>query len=1178
LQLEESFDGCIVFDEAHKAKNLADNTKTAQLVLMLQRRLPMARVVYCSATGVSEIDQLAYAERLGLWNVPLRGQQGWNANPNATTALALQESIAADGNSDGSFANFGAFRRSLEKRGLGSLELLALELKTRGSFLARTLSWEGAEFKTVEVPLDANQRMIYDRSVSWWNKCKVDLKEALDLLSNMHVPANGNGNRNSSGNNSNARQIWGIFWAAHQRFFKELAICAKVPFLAKDALKHIHEEGCCVVFGLQGTGEASMQSLLLAHAQNNQDGKKQQRPKSNRFHPNHNAEKCFPALMSTVAACLTNFVKQHFPVAPPVPDLPSLPKHTFASDIEISQLQAEIHRIRALPPPQPIPFLVQKQQLLLEAVCHMNLPPNPLDDLVDRLGGVDAVAEMTGRSGRIVRKKNENNNGDDQFVYTKRVVTSSSKNSSVPAIQRGEESDRINLIERRLFMDGTKPAAIISDAASTGVSLHAAFGSGASHKRRVHYTIELPWSADKAVQQLGRTHRSGQESAPIYKLVVTNLGGERRFAAAVSKRLASLGALTKGDRRAATGSDMSEFDLDSKYGKRALKRFYRALEENETSAGESSAGVLGVLSSERGKAKTIIEDFVKDSILARDPIVQSLPNDDEKMRNACVLSIAKAELDRIGLDKASRNKADVRVFLNRISGLMVSRQSLVFSLFMSTLGGVIKTAKTSGEFEGTAEDLAATAIEIGHETDLAADPTSGAQTKLTTLVLDRGIPFETVRVLAMEEAKKSSSTTTGFDDGKEDTPGTNEENLDGFIVDDESDDENSNVTNRRIAESGFYISKNSIRGRHLVLFAKRKFDPSAFKTEEERAAVDPLGLMQVTRPNTGTNLTDKSTWDLRQTYRLTLSCDKIRELSRDNGYEGLEWTSTWLYLTNTQGWTYNCTTREDMKVFGRNTATLWFRRGFHINHRGELGRDHFVSEESVLRYCVEQSIRPPPRSNKRPKTTSEELESEVEDSDLVEKVIIEMSKKISSMWKLAFKESNSFKHENGLAPRRQRVSLVNGPVLHILPALENVVRFRSEKEKALKIMRAQVGSRRIVGVRFPSDAEALEKLLLELDTIRQTRRNAGKTFTDEALAPICPKTMSWATTKRKTMKSFFKVTSASKTTNNTTTKKSSAKVPPLNNKGRKRYFPPSLSSAKKSKTTMTMTSYFAKKK
>jgi hypothetical protein len=38
------------------------------------------------------------------------------------------------------------------------------------------------------------------------------------------------------------------------------------------------------------------------------------------------------------------------------------------------------------------------------------------------------------------------------------------------------------------------------------------------------------------------------------------------FASAVSKRMASMGALTKGDRRAA-GSDLSEFDIDSTFGK-----------------------------------------------------------------------------------------------------------------------------------------------------------------------------------------------------------------------------------------------------------------------------------------------------------------------------------------------------------------------------------------------------------------------------------------------------------------------------------------------------------------------------------------------------------------------------------------------------------------------------------
>jgi len=113
----------------------------------------------------------------------------------------------------------------------------------------------------------------------------------------------------------------------------------------------------------------------------------------------------------------------------------------------------------------------------------------------------------------------------------------------------------LNLREQNAFQSGGKRIAIITEAASTGISLHSdrrRLGIGFMPRQRTLILAELGFSADKTMQQLGRVHRSNQYVAPHFEVVLSQVPGEARLAFTLARKLKTLGAVTRGNQHGAT--------------------------------------------------------------------------------------------------------------------------------------------------------------------------------------------------------------------------------------------------------------------------------------------------------------------------------------------------------------------------------------------------------------------------------------------------------------------------------------------------------------------------------------------------------------------------------------------------------------------------------------------------
>ncbi|KAL7448672.1 hypothetical protein ACHAWC_000823 [Mediolabrus comicus] len=68
-----------------------------------------------------------------------------------------------------------------------------------------------------------------------------------------------------------AKHLLGLFWSAHQRFFRSLCIASKVGTAISLAKKALDDDHCCVI-GLQSTGEARSRGAAAAAGINEDDG------------------------------------------------------------------------------------------------------------------------------------------------------------------------------------------------------------------------------------------------------------------------------------------------------------------------------------------------------------------------------------------------------------------------------------------------------------------------------------------------------------------------------------------------------------------------------------------------------------------------------------------------------------------------------------------------------------------------------------------------------------------------------------------------------------------------------------------------------------------------------------------------------------------------------------------
>ena len=490
--LGSDFDGVIVFDESHAMQNAAGGKGERGDQAASQQGRAGLRLQHALPNA-----RVVYVSATG-----------------ATTVhnLAYAQRLGLWGGEDFPFATRAEFVEAIEAGGVAAMEVLARDLRALGLYAARSLSYEGVEYELVEHTLTDEQVRIYDAYAGAFGIIHNNLDAAMQAANITGSTGTLNAQAKSAAQSA--------FESAKQRFFSHLITSMKTPSLIA-AIDRDLADGHAAVIQIVSTGEALMERRL-AEIPTEEWGDVQ--------------------VDITPREYVLDYLAHSFPVQlyEPFTDsegkLSSRPVYRDGQPVESREA-------------------VARRDHLIETLASQTPVPGALDQIVQRFG-TDVVAEVTGRSRRIVRKTGAD--GWDRLTVETRAGSA-------------------NLAETQAFMDDAKRILIFSEAGGTGRSYHAEL-SAKNRRLRVHYLLEAGWKADAAIQGLGRTNRTNQAQPPLFRPIATDVKAEKRFLSTIARRLDTLGAITKGQRQTGgQGLFRPEDNLESAYARDALRRLYLLL-------------------------------------------------------------------------------------------------------------------------------------------------------------------------------------------------------------------------------------------------------------------------------------------------------------------------------------------------------------------------------------------------------------------------------------------------------------------------------------------------------------------------------------------------------------------------------------------------------------------------